>query len=156
MKTINCLHLSGNNLNMKTLYKPTAAAILTLMTISLMAFTMPPNRHYRSKAPSVAPKIQVAILLDVSNSMDGLIDQAKAQLWNMVSTMGKAQCENNLSPQIEIALYEYGRTTNDPKQGYVKQINAFSNDLDSISKNLFSLKTQGGDEFCGHVIFSSL
>ena len=36
-----------------------------------------------------APKIQVAILLDVSNSMDGLIEQAKAQLWNMVSVMGR-------------------------------------------------------------------
>ena len=156
MKTINSLHLSGNNLNMKALYKPTAATILTLMAISLMAFVIPPNGQHRSKANTAAPKIQVAILLDVSNSMDGLIEQAKAQLWNMVSTMGKAQCENNVSPQIEIALYEYGRTTNDPRQGYVKQINAFSNDLDSVSKNLFNLTTQGGDEFCGHVIFSSL
>lgn len=33
------------------------------------------------KAPKPATKkIQVAILLDVSNSMDGLIEQAKAQL----------------------------------------------------------------------------
>ena len=141
---------------MKALFKPTAAAILTLMAISLMAFITPPSRHHRSKATVVAPKIQAAILLDVSNSMDGLIEQAKAQLWNMVSTMGKAQCENNVSPTIEIALYEYGRTTNDAKQGYVKQINAFTNDLDQVSKNLFKLTTQGGDEFCGHVIFSSL
>ena len=141
---------------MKALYKPTAATVLTLIAISLMAFITPPGRQHRSKALAVAPKIQVAILLDVSNSMDGLIEQAKAQLWNMVSTMGKAQCENNVSPQIEIALYEYGRTTNDAKKGYVKQINAFSTDLDSVSKNLFNLTTQGGDEFCGHVIYSSL
>src|SRR5688572_27352170 len=58
-----------------------------------------------------APKIQVAILLDVSNSMDGLIEQAKAQLWNMVSVMGKATC-NDAVPNIEIALYEYGRPDN--------------------------------------------
>ena len=69
--------------------------------------------------------------------MDGLLEQAKAQLWNMVSTMGKAQCPNNVSPQIEIALYEYGRTTNDPQKGYVKQINAFTNDLDQVSKKSF-------------------
>jgi hypothetical protein len=80
--------------------------------------------------------IQAAILLDVSNSMDGLIDQAKAQLWNMVSVMGKAKC-NGLTPNIEIALYEYGRSTNDGTKGYVKQISAFTSDLDKLSKNLF-------------------
>src|SRR5688572_17755177 len=68
-----------------------------------------------------APKIQVAILLDVSNSMDGLIEQAKAQLWNMVSVMGKATC-NDAVPNIEIALYEYGRPANDVRAGYVKRI----------------------------------
>jgi len=142
---------------MKALFKPITVAVLILTTFSLTAFVNPPNKTHRPKhVPIVAPRIQVAILLDVSNSMDGLIEQAKAQLWNMVSTMGKAQCANNVNPQIEIALYEYGRTTNDASKGYVKQINSFSNDLDSISKNLFNLKTQGGDEFCGHVIFSSL
>jgi len=38
------------------------------------------------------PKIQAAILLDVSNSMDGLIDQAKNQLWNMVNVLSKVTC----------------------------------------------------------------
>ncbi len=102
------------------------------------------------------PKIQVAILLDVSGSMDGLIEQAKAQLWNMASTMGKATCQNGKSPLIEIALYEYGRTTNDAKLGYVKKINGFINDLDSLSGNLFSLKTDGGEEYCGQVIYTSI
>jgi hypothetical protein len=105
------------------------------------------------KAP--APKIQVAVLLDVSNSMDGLIEQAKAQLWNMVSVMGRAKCGNG-TPQIEIALYEYGRSSNDASKGYVKQINPFSSDLDEVSKNLFNLTTNGGSEYCGQVIYSSL
>jgi len=123
---------------MKALFKPTTAAILVFTAMSSMAFVKPPIKLHKLKhAPVVVPKIQAAILLDVSNSMDGLIEQAKAQLWNMVSTMGKAQCDNNVSPQIEIALYEYGRTTNDAGKGYVKQINAFTNDLDQVSKNLF-------------------
>src|SRR5678816_1142174 len=89
--------------------------------------------------PNVA-KIQVAILLDVSNSMDGLIEQAKTQLWNMVSVMGRAKCEGQ-SPQIEIALYEYGSPRNEVKSGYVKQISSFSTDLDGLSDKLFALKT---------------
>ena len=102
-----------------------------------------------------APKIQVAILLDVSNSMDGLIEQAKAQLWNMVSVMGRAKCPTG-APQIQLALYEYGRSNNDKNLGYVKQVSPFTHDLDEVSKNLFALTTNGGDEYCGQVIYTSI
>jgi len=111
------------------------------------------------KVPSTAqkPKIQVAILLDVSNSMDGLIEQAKAQLWNMVTVLGKVKCHNyNEPPAVEIALYEYGRSSNDRLKGYVKQISPFTSDLDELSKQLFGLTTLGGDEYCGQVIHTSL
>ncbi len=107
-------------------------------------------------APTTDQKIQVAILLDVSNSMDGLIDQAKAQLWTMVNTLGRVHCENKANPKIEIALYEYGTPRNDVRSGYIKQINDFITDLDSLSENLFALTTNGGDEYCGHVIFKSI
>jgi hypothetical protein len=101
-------------------------------------------------------KIQAAILLDVSNSMDGLIGQAKAQLWNMVTTLGRAQCTDKTIPQVEVALYEYGRSSNDVSKGYVKQLSSFTQDLDSVSRILFGLNTNGGDEYCGQVIFTSI
>jgi hypothetical protein len=100
-------------------------------------------------------KIQAAILLDVSNSMDGLIDQAKAQLWNMVSVMGRATCEGEV-PEIEIALYEYGRSSNDRANGYIKQLSPFTTDLDELSKQLFTLTTEGGDEYCNTVVLTTL
>jgi hypothetical protein len=142
---------------MKQIFKPAAVMLFILTVIVTLSFTNT-KKHMASKATAknANPKIQVAILLDVSGSMDGLIEQAKAQLWNMVNTMGKAKCDGSVSPKIEIALYEYGRTTNDIKAGYVKQINGFINDMDSLSENLFSLKTNGGDEYCGQVIYSSL
>ena len=136
---------------MKLLFKPAAIFLIFICLGVMMAFT---SKH--APLPPVQPKIQVAILLDVSSSMDGLIEQAKAQLWNMVSTMGKAKCSDDVSPQIEIALYEYGRSTNDVKAGYVKQLSGFTSDLDSLSKILFSLHTNGGDEYCGQVIQTSL
>jgi hypothetical protein len=141
--------------HMKQLLKPTAVILFTVTAIIILSFTNT-KKQSTPVLKNANPKIQVAILLDVSGSMDGLIEQAKAQLWNMVNTMGKAKCDGSVSPKIEIALYEYGRTTNDVKAGYVKQINGFINDLDSLSENLFSLKTNGGDEFCGQVIYSSL
>ena len=114
------------------------------------------SKQKTAHPPTTDQKIQVAILLDVSNSMDGLIDQAKAQLWTMVNTLGRVHCENKANPKIEIALYEYGTPRNDVRNGYIKQINNFITDIDSLSENLFALTTNGGDEFCGHVIFKSI
>ncbi len=142
---------------MKILFKP-AAIIITFLGISvLLALKIPVNKvnHPQPIEGKVAKKIQVAVLLDVSNSMDGLIDQAKAQLWNMVSVMGKAKC-NDVSPEFEIALYEYGRSSNETKKGFVKQISGFTGDLDKLSQQLFALTTNGGDEYCGQVIYTSL
>ncbi len=152
-------HLNASHLKlsiMKLFIKP---AILFLFAASLIIITSFTTIEKRSKAFSIkkdkGPKIQAAILLDVSNSMDGLIEQAKAQLWNMVSVMGKAKCEGGV-PEIEIALYEYGRSTNDKSLGYVKQISPFSTDLDKLSQHLFKLTTNGGNEYCGQVIYTSL
>ena len=148
---------------MKLIKKPFAAASALLIVASAIALNVPNNKKSNRPDPvplqkplsNSVPKIQAAILLDVSGSMDGLIDQAKAQLWNMVSVMGKASCDG-VTPQIEIALYEYGRDSNDPKNGYVKQLSGFTTDLDGLSQKLFSLTTNGGSEYCGQVISTSL
>ena len=50
-------------------------------------------------------KIQVALLLDTSNSMDGLIEQAKSRLWNIVNTLTTLKYSGK-TPTIEISLYE--------------------------------------------------
>ncbi len=99
--------------------------------------------------------IQVALLLDTSNSMDGLIDQAKAQLWEIVNELSYAKCGHH-SIQLEIALYEYGNDGLSSQEGFIRQVLPFSNDLDEISKELFALTTNGGNEYCGKVINTSI
>ncbi len=96
-------------------------------------------------------KIQVALLLDTSNSMDGLIDQAKSRLWNIVNTLTTLKYKGE-EPQIEIALYEYGNNALSEQSGYIRQITPLTTDLDVISEMLFALKTFGGSEYCGAVI----
>lgn len=104
--------------------------------------------------PKAKKKIKIALLLDTSNSMDGLIDQARAQLWKLVNELTLAKYDNE-KPELEIALYEYGNDNLSPAEGYIRLVSAFTNDLDLISEKLFSLKTKGGSEFCGQVISSA-
>ena len=101
-------------------------------------------------------KVQIALLLDTSNSMDGLINQAKAQLWDIVNEFTYARCGNQIRPTLEIALYQYGNNDLASREGYIQQVLGFSTDLDEISENLFSLTTNGGEEYCGQVIHTSL
>ncbi len=97
------------------------------------------------------PLVQMAILLDTSGSMDGLIEQAKSQLWKIVNTMATGK-RNGQTPQLEVALYEYGKSSIPKSEGYLRMIVPMSRDLDLLSDELFKLQTNGGDEYCGQVI----
>lgn len=100
--------------------------------------------------------IQLALLLDTSNSMDGLIDQAKSQLWKIVNELAAAKCADGRKPNIKIALYEYGNDGLPSSEGYIRLVSGLTDDLDVISEKLFALSTNGGNEYCGHVINTSL
>jgi len=97
------------------------------------------------------PVVQLAILLDTSNSMDGLIAQAKTQLWNIVNEFATAK-QDGKAPRVQVALYEYGNQGLEKSKGFVRQVVPLTDDLDKLSEQLFSLKTNGGDEYCGWVI----
>lgn len=119
-----------------------------------------PNGHPQGPAECIpAPvadrnAVQIAILLDTSNSMDGLINQARTQLWRIVNEMAKAK-RDGAPVSLQIAVYEYGNTG--LRDGMtIRQVLPFTADLDKVSKELFALTTSGGDEFCGAVIERSL
>ncbi len=100
-------------------------------------------------------KIQIALIMDTSGSMEGLIEQAKSQLWNLVGELSHATY-NGKDPELEIALYEYGNDGLSSRGGYIRRISPLISDLDDISSSLFSLRTNGGSEYCGMVIQKSL
>lgn len=115
----------------------------------------PTERRFIEHATATTPaakenKIQVALLLDTSNSMDGLIGQAKSRLWNIVNTL-TALKYNGKAPEVEIALYEYGNE-GISDENYIRQVTPLTQDLDLVSEKLFALRTNGGNEFCGAVI----
>lgn len=123
-------------------------SLLSLATFTPMAVAN--NNEIKSEQKSDAV-IEVALLLDTSNSMDGLIEQAKSRLWDIVNTLTTLKYQGK-EPQIKIALYEYGNDNIDYKKNYIRQLTPLTQDLDLISEKLFGLKTYGGSEYCGAVI----
>src|SRR5687768_12522014 len=138
-------------------YRILSSRLLCLVAFLFMGFTtdeVNPDGH--AAAPAKGQTIMLALLLDTSNSMDGLIDQAKAQLWKIVNEVAAAKGGDGMQPNIKIALYEYGNDGLSSDEGYIRQVSGLSEDLDVISEKLFALRTNGGNEFCGQVINASL
>jgi len=109
----------------------------------------------KSNSKPTANTVQLAILLDTSNSMDGLIEQAKTQLWKIVNEMSRSKRGGEII-NLYVALYEYGNDGLSPTEGFVRLITPLTDDLDKISEELFKLKTNGGSEYCGTVISEAL
>lgn len=140
----------SGDLSMKaTIWLALVAICLTAAPWSVNALAQPPATG--SKPAAARPVVQIAVLLDTSNSMDGLIEQAKSQLWRIVNEFTVCK-RNGMRPDVQVALYQYGTPSLGADNGFVRQIQPLTLDLDKISEELFKLNTDGGDEYCGSVI----
>lgn len=130
-------------------------AIATLLAAALFTAHAPAQTTVApaaAVAPAASPPtIQIAILLDTSGSMDGLIAQAKTQIWSIVNQMTRAKMEG-VRPALKVALYEYGKSTIAASENHLRQILPLTDDLDEVSAQLFKLTTDGGEEYCGAAI----
>ena len=126
----------------------------TATALVLCAALLAPTAHGAegaAEAKANKPLIQLAILLDTSNSMDGLIAQAKTQLWQIVNEFATAKREGQV-PELQVGLYEYGKSSIPRGEGHLRMVLPLTTDLDKVSEQLFALTTRGGQEYCGMVI----
>lgn len=142
------------------------AAVGGAVGVAFAAGWYPPPSAEATKPPAIAQvaapvavdaqdTVQIALILDTSSSMDGLINQARSQLWTMVDQMGRMTREVNgktRGVKIELALYEYGNATIPSLQGHIRQILPLTADLDTVSEKLHALTTNGGEEYAGQAI----
>ncbi|MEY3230081.1 MAG: hypothetical protein RL689_168 [Planctomycetota bacterium] len=139
---------------MCTRIKRNAAA--TLVALSLLGTASPapaagpePTRSVTDEAERACnPVIQVAILLDTSGSMEGLIHQARSRVWAVVNDLARARKEG-LRPTLQLALYQYGSDELPASEGFLRCVLPFTSDLDAVSERLFALRVDGSAEYCG-------
>ncbi len=157
VKTTDIMNPHSSNARFPKLRWLAAAGIMAIAVHAGLGDPAPKPLNYAAATldaprPAVArPLVQIALLLDTSTSMDGLIAQTKSQLWRIVNEF-KDSRRDGQTPIVQVALYEYGNSRLSPINGYVRQILAFTTDLDRVSEELFRLVTNGGEEYCGWVI----
>jgi von Willebrand factor type A domain len=125
---------------------------LAAVGVALGDRSKPPASAAVAPTPGVGDgRIQIALLLDTSGSMDGLIGQARSQLWKVVNEYARAT-RNGHHARLEIALYQYGTDLLPAEAGYMRQVLPFTSDLDRVSEALFELTVRGSSEYCGEAI----
>lgn len=154
--TVTSGYISERSFFVKNWLYAIALILLQVTGILSIAAAIPPDSAGTSAAvPQSQPVIQLALLLDTSNSMDGLIDQARTQLWKIVNEC-IPMTRNGVRPLLQVALYEYGNNSLAAETGFIRMVLPFTDDLDGVSRELFELKTNGGLEYCGWTIKDAL
>ncbi|MDP6538703.1 MAG: VWA domain-containing protein [Planctomycetota bacterium] len=100
---------------------------------------------------SAGRAIDLAICLDTSGSMDGLLSAAKQKIWAIVNDLALAEP----LPLLRVALFSFGNDGDDPARGWVRRLVPLTEDLDLVSRELFALTTNGGTELVGRVVHSA-
>jgi hypothetical protein len=83
-----------------------------------------------------APVIDVVLCLDVSSSMDDLLDSARVKLWDLVNELGRVKP----APRLRVGLYSYGHRGYDAKKGWVRKEVDLTDDLDTVYQKLSGLR----------------
>jgi hypothetical protein len=96
--------------------------------------------------------VDLVIALDVSGSMEGLIESAKQRLWDITNELAQARPV----PALRVAILSYGRPSYGEQAGYVRVDLPFTADLDAVNATLFAFQTDGGDEYVARAIQASL
>ena len=107
--------------------------------------------HGQRQKPKKVTRIDMVIALDTSGSMGGLINSARQKLWDIVNEAARAQPR----PVLRVGLLTYGSSGSE-RDGYVVLQSRLTTDLDAIYEKLFALRTDGGTEYVGRVVYRAV
>ena len=117
--------------------------LVLIATVAMVSMSHAKD-EVKNESVEKKPVVQIAILLDNSGSMSGLINQARSELWKVVNEFIEAKL-GGVRPDLQVAVYHYG---NPP----ATQLVGLTDDLDRVSEALFGIPVSGGSEYCGQVI----
>jgi len=95
--------------------------------------------------PQATKPVDLVICLDVSGSMNGLLDSARLKLWDVVNELAKIKP----TPVLRVAVYSYGGQGADypADKGYIRKEIDLTTDLDAVYEKLSALKITGHIEY---------
>jgi hypothetical protein len=95
-------------------------------------------------APNTAPRVDIVFAVDTTGSMGGLIEGAKAKIWEIAR---RAQ-EGKPAPQLRVGLVAY----RDVGDAYVTRVLDLTSNMDEVYATLSGFRAEGGGDGPEHVL----
>ena len=127
-----------------------AAAAVVLSIAGLMLWRSKegalaaPGENVQQQSQGSRPRVDIVFALDTTSSMTGLIDGAKAKIWEIAR---HAQ-EGQPAPEVRIGLVAY----RDRGDEYVTKVLDLTGDLDKVYATLMGFQANGGGDGPEHVL----
>ena len=98
----------------------------------------------------VEADVQMALILDTSSSMDGLILQARTQILDIVGDLQTT--EDGSERTVAVALYRYGTDRVPEREGYTECLVPLTTDYARVVQALELLQASGSEEYAPFAI----
>lgn len=124
---------------------------LKICVISLFLVLCTWNTKSPSRGRAV---IDVVFCLDLSGSTNGLLDDVREKLWEIVNQVNSYRP----APEFRIGVIGFSRPSFGAKFSYVKVLQPLTTDFDKLNFELYKLKpsVEKGDQIVGEAINSSI
>jgi len=109
--------------------------LASLVIVALTSFLLAP---INASAQTTAPRVELVFVLDTTGSMGGLIEGAKAKIWDIANMIVSAEP----TPDVRIGLVGY----RDRGDAYVTQVFDLTDDIDAVYANLMRFGADGGGD----------
>ncbi|MEM7354800.1 MAG: vWA domain-containing protein [Acidobacteriota bacterium] len=105
-----------------------------------------------AKAEEPRRAVDLVICLDVSGSMEPLLDAVRARVWDIVAELAGMEP----LPELRVGVLTFGSDRAKAADGYVLIESDLSADLDTVYARLMALQTGGSEEHVGRVLDAAL
>ncbi len=126
-------------------HRPAILPVLFLLFLPLA--TQAASRNPPVVLPDSRP-VDLVICLDISGSMEELLDSARARVWDIVNEFARMRP----TPYLRVGLLSYGSDDSTQEDGWITLHSGLTDDLDAIYAELMALRTSGGEEYVGRVL----
>lgn len=117
------------------------------MRNALIALTLLLAATVPGRAQETRP-VDVVVILDVSGSMQNLLDSTRARVWDVVNELSRMRP----TPELRVGLISFGTEAVGAERGFLVRHLDLSDDLDEVYAQLMGLDIGGGTELVGHAL----
>lgn len=131
--------------------RPTASLALAALLCLAPAAARADDQRPPATAEAAPRPIDLAICLDTSGSMEGLLDACRRKIWDVCTLLAQARP----APRLRVALVSFGGEQN-ADAGWVVLEQGLTEDLDTVYEKLMALRASGGTEYVGRAVHTAL